>query len=438
VPAAYFFWGAAIALVASFVALGALWRRPLLEPHSAGRALPGPLSRTILSRTIRIALGALAAVLLVLIFVAALVGKANPNENVAPTFVWVIFWLGLVPVTVLLGNVWSALDPWRAIADATVWLLERAGVEPRPLAVYPERLGRLPAAALLFCFAALELAYKDPASPRALALAIGLYSYVTFFGMAAYGRATWLDRGEAFSVYFGLLARVAPFAAREGRVVLRWPFTGLAGAARTPGTLLFVSVMLGSVGFDGFSRTSAWQNLIADVQDPYVLDRPELGQWLASGVNLLGLVAAVAFVYLAYRGAVALSRHSVHGRESLVHQFVFSLVPIALVYAVAHYFSLLVIQGPFIVPLAGDPLGRGWDLLGLATYVPSREPLTPNAVWYVQVGALVAGHVAGLAVAHDRAVTLFRERGAALRSQVALLGLMVLYTVGGLWVLSQG
>ena len=90
--------------------------------------------------------------------------------------------------------------------------------------------------------------------------------------MAAYGRRTWVERGEAFTVYFGLLARIAPFGEREGRLVVRVPFSGLAGREATPGMLAFIAVMLGSVGFDGFSRSSFWQDLRADVEGPYILD----------------------------------------------------------------------------------------------------------------------------------------------------------------------
>lgn len=441
VPAWLFFWGAAIVLVASFVLLGALWKRPLLDRHQGGRALPGPLQAVLGSKWLRVPLQAISAALLVLVFLTALFGKTNPNENLAPTFIYVVFWLGLVPLQIVFGDVFRAINPWRAFADAVVWLLELVRREPAlPLGELPERVGRWPAAILLFCFAALELTYTDPASPRALALALALYSYVTWFGMAAFGREMWLDRGEAFSVYFGLLARVAPFARHEdGTFVIRWPFTGLAGAPRIPWTGAVVAVMLGSVGFDGLSRTSMWQNLLSRVESPFVLDNPRLADLSVNGVNLLGLAACVVFVGAAYVAAVSAARATVNAQQSLVRQFVFSLVPIALVYAVAHYFSLLLIQGQFVLPLASDPFGKGWDLLGsLGNYQPNLAPLKPNTIWYVQVGALVAGHVAGLAVAHDRAVALFRSRDAALRSQYAMLVLMVVYTVGGMWILSQG
>ncbi len=104
----------------------------------------------------------------------------------------------------------------------------------------------------------------------------------------------------------------------------------------------------------------------------------------------------------------------------------------------AHYFSLFVLYGQFAVPLLSDPFGRDWDLFGTAAVQPDLAVIGPNTIWYVQAASLVLGHVAGLAVAHDRAVAIFRDRGDALRSQYAMLALMVVYTVGGLWLLSRG
>ena len=312
------------------------------------------------------------------------------------------------------------------------------GGEARPLAEYPERLGRWPGAVAIFAFVALELAYSDPASPRALAFAIALYTYVALFGMAAFGRDTWVRTGEGFAVLFGLLARLAPLHVVDGSIRLRWPFTGLAGAERVPGTVAFVAVMLGSVLFDGYSRTTRWQDLMADLEAPYIVDRPGLGELLVTLASLGGLLVAVALVALAYEGACALARTTVGAPRSLVPDFLRSLLPIAFVYVVAHYVTLFLTQGQFAVPLLSDPLGRGWDLLGTADVVPDLTVISPNTTWYVQVGALVAGHVAGLAVAHDRAVTIFADPRDALRSQYAMLALMVLYTVGGLWVLSRG
>lgn len=399
--------------------------------------MPDALERFLRSPALHVVLGVVSAALLVLVFLTALLGEPSASQNLSPTFVYVVFWLGLVPVQVLFGNVWRVLNPWLAIANTFAWLWRRLGQEWKPPLERPDRLGVWPAAFLLFCFAALELAYSEPASPRALALAIAFYSYTMWFGMAAYGRREWTESGDAFSVYFGLLARLAPFGERDGRLVLRTPLSGLDGRDATPGLIAFVAVMLGSVGFDGLSRASFWQELRADLERPYVLDSPGIAELLSTGLALLGLLGCVLVVALAFRGAAWVARRTVRGGRSLASEFVQSLVPIALVYAVAHYFTLLVIQGQYAIPLASDPFGYGWDVLGTATYAPNIAPFSPNTIWYVQVGALVAGHVAGLTIAHDRAVTVLEERD-AFRSQYAMLALMVVYTVGGLWLLSRG
>jgi hypothetical protein len=419
------------------VALGALWRRPLLERHAPGRPLPAGLERLLRSQALHVVVRATSAFLLVVVFVAALLGEPSSAVNLAPTFVFVIFWLGVVVLQVLFGNVWRVLNPWRAIADGVAWAWRKAGLSWEAPLAYPERLGVWPAAFTLFCFAALELAYSEPANPRALALAIALYSYAMWFGMAAVGRETWTRGGDGFAVYFGLLARIAPFGEHDGRLVVRWPFTGLAGRLPRPGTLAFIAVMLGSVAFDGFSRSSMYQDLRARLEDPYVLEEPGKAELVTTLLNLGTLVAAVLVVAGAYRLAVWIAERQVRSDRSLVPEFLPSLIPIALVYAVAHYFTLLLIQGQYAIPLASDPLGRGWDLFNTIHYSPNLMPISPNNVWYVQVGALVAGHVAGLCVAHDRAVTILSQRD-ALRSQYAMLALMVLYTVGGLWLLSRG
>jgi len=427
VPQWLFLYGAGVVLVVSFAALALLWRRPLLARHAGGRPLPEGLSRFLLSPGVRIVLGALSFSLLLVVFAAALVGERSVGSNLAPTFVYVGFWLGLVPVTVLFGNVWRALNPWRAAAEAAEWIAGRLGANAEPYP-YPERLGRWPAALGLFLFAALELAYFEPADPRALALAIVLYSGASWIGALVFGSRAWFPNAEAFTVYFGLLARLAPFGVRDGRVVVRWPTVGLAGlGSPRPGTVAFVAVMLGSVAFDGFSRSSFW-----------VDETATLGDLAGTLARLGGLAAWVALVAGVYLCTVWVAKRLASTDLDLAGAFIWSLVPIALVYAVSHYFSLLVIEGQFLLTLASDPFGFGWDLFGTRSFRPNLAPFVPSTIWYVQVGTLVAGHVVGLAVAHDRALELFpRDTGRALRTQYPFLALMVLYTVGGLFLLSQ-
>jgi hypothetical protein len=422
IPSWLAYYGAAAVLVLSFAALGALWRTPRLERQNARPLLRFPV------RLFRILAGTFGVALFVLVFVSALVGERSAGTNIAPTFIWVLFWLGLVPLTVLFGNVWAAVNPWRAIADAVAWTWDRAGLSWEPPYEYPARLGRWPAAALLFAFATLELAYAEPSDPRILALAIAIYSWVTWVGIAAFGRDAWLPNGEAFTVYFGLLSRLALFEVRDGRLSLRKPLRGVARDRDPPGTVAFVATMLGTVAFDGFTRTSFWQDRLFRIES----------ELAAFGFSLLGQAIAVAIVAGAFVAAIEIARR-VGGRHvRLEPAFAGTLIPIALAYVVAHYATLLLIQGQLAIPLASDPLGYGWDLFGTLDYRINVQPLSADNVWYLQTAALIVGHIIGLVLAHDKALAVFGTTRVALRTQYPLLALMILYTVGGLWLLSRG
>jgi hypothetical protein len=437
VPLWLFYYGAALVLVLSFVALWALWKRPVLAEKSRGRPLPAGLERALRSRALRIVAGGISFALLVLVAVAAAIGDSSPDENVAPRFVFVLFWLGLPAASVVLGNVWTVLSPWRAAADAAAWASERTGLRWEAPFAYPERLGRWPGAFLLFAFAALELAYWDPADPRALAAAILLYSTITWLAMLAVGRERWTANGEAFAVYFGILALIAPFGERERRLVVRWPFTGLTGFDARPGSLAFVAVMLGSVAFDGFSQTEQWVDFRANLMRPVIEESPDLARVLGSLLAVAGLAAVIVLVALAYLAAMRIAARATGYGGDLTGAFLASLVPIALAYVVAHYFSFFVRELQYFAIYVSDPFGFGWDLVGTADVEVSLTPLAPKTIWYAQVAALVIGHVAGLVVAHDRAVELFASPRKAAISQYAMLALMVVYTIAGLWLLSR-
>jgi hypothetical protein len=406
-----------------------------------GRRLPAPIERVALYAVVSVVLRGLALALFFLVWIAAAFGTTSQFDNLAPTFVYIVFWIGMPALVVLLGNVWTVLNPWRAAADLVAWVSRTAGREWRTPFEYPARLGYWPAAVLLGSFTAIELAYSDPASPRALAVAIGLYSYLTWMGMAAFGREVWTRNGDGFSVYFFLLSRLSAFGARDEdgrrRLIVRPPLSGLAELGAHACSLAIVAVMLGSVAFDGFSRSIFWQRRLFSAQSRFVED-PRLADLVGALMNVAALIAFIAGVALTFTLALRAARILSDSRAELGSTMVWSLVPIAFAYVVAHYFSLFVVTGQYAIPLISDPLGLGWDLFGTKGFRPNLGFLSPNATWYVQVGALVVGHVAGLAVAHDRALALLGTTRAALRSQYAILALMVLYTVGGLWLLSRG
>jgi hypothetical protein len=430
----------AVVLALSFGALGILWRRPRLDADAPGRPLPEWLQDVLFAPILRVVLGVLSLGLLGLVVATALAGDRSSSDNLAPTFVYVVFWLGIAALSVLLGNVWRVLSPWRAAADAVAWIAGRAGWTREPLP-YPERLGCWPAAVGLLAFATLELAYSEPSDPRAVGMATLVYSALTWSGALVFGREAWFRNGDAFGVYFELLSRLAPFGVSVVRgqltVVLRRPLAALAARDLRPGAGAVIAVMVGSVGFDSFGGGDWWQARLYDVQEPYLVTNLDLAELLSILVNLGGLLAWVLGVAATYALALAVSRAFLPAGSRLGTIFVGSLVPIAFVYALAHYFSLLVLQGQFTARLASDPFGWEWDLFGTSDVTPDLGILTPNSIWYTQVAALVAGHVVALTVAHDRAISLTRSGAHAVVSQLPMLLLMVVYTLTGLWLLSQ-
>jgi hypothetical protein len=408
-----FAYGAAAALLISFAGLAVFWRSARMEQGIEGRVLLQP---NWLTRGLSDAGRVIGLLLFLLVVVAAWIGDDETVENITPVFVYVVFWVGMTLVCALVGDLWRVVNPFDTLAAAVEAVRRRP---PRPY-----RWGRWPAVAGLAGFVWLELVYPARAEPRTLAVAIVLYTAAVLAGVVRWGR-DWLQQGEGFTAFFGLLAHMAPlYADGEGRIRLRPPLAGLVGLRPDGATQALVIVALGSTSFDGLSRTRFWIDLTRNTSSTQ--------QALLATV---GLIWAVSVVTLAFMGAMRVTGRLQRRRHpELAAAFVHSLVPIAFAYALAHYFSLLIFEGQSALALASDPLGWGWDLFGTAGNAVDFTAVSTTTIAYVQAGGIVAGHVAGVVVAHDRALALFPSREAT-RSQYPLLAAMVVFTVGGLALL---
>jgi hypothetical protein len=314
--------------------------------------------------------------------------------------------------------------------------------EPLP---YPERLGRWPAVVGIFCFAWLELVYTDKDDPKKLAILALAYAAVQLVAMSLYGADVWRRRGDAFSVYFNLFSRLAPLHWRQHRLELRPPLAGVTRTHAVPGTIALVGVMIGSTSFDGFSQGRIWNggNEFRGIAEPLQdFFHGTLGLSLGSALEAaftVGLLAMIGLIAGFYRlGVEGMSTSGErHPPSELARRFVHTLVPIALAYVVAHYFSLLAYQGQAVAYLISDPLGDGSNLFGTAAAGIDYGVISATGVWYVQVAALVAGHVSGLILAHDRALGVYASVRQATRSQYWMLTVMVGFTSLGLFLLSE-
>lgn len=424
IPFSYALTGAVVALVVSFAALGVLWPSPRLDGARAGRPLPAWLAAAVDAPVTQWALRALGLAVTGVVAGAAVLGP-DTASNPAATMVYVVFWVGLVPASLLAGPVWRALNPLR-----TLHLLLAKAMRMAPesgLARLPDGLGYWPAGGVLLAFGWLELAVPDRTTLPVLRTFFLLYAGVMLLGAAAFG-SRWFDRADGFEVFSTLVGRLSPFGRRgDGTLVVRNPLQGLDTTPALPGLVAVVAVLLGTTAFDGLSNSPWWVAL----SQAGTLGSPTV-------TATLGLLASVAAFGLAYvLASLAAGRVGELGRASAPREFAHSIVPIVVGYFVAHYFSLFVFEGQRALILMSDPFVTGADWFGTAGNEVDFTVVSPSTIALVQVLAVVGGHVLGVVSAHDRAVRLF-PRTQALAGQVPLLALMVCYTLAGLLLLFAG
>lgn len=396
VPLTYAVVGAAWALTVSFAVLALAWKQPRLQN-------PVPAADEPARRPGLAVLGALLAAW----FLGAL--YLGPDETANPGIgaLYVLVWVGLVPLALLAGHVWKDLSPWRSVQA----LIGRVSGRPEGFVVYPERLGHWPAAAGLLAFVWLELASPEPGSIDAVRLWVGIYAVVTVAGGIVFG-PRWFDRADPFDVYSALVARLSPLV-----VARRWhphdPLRTLATTPVRPGLIAVVAVLLGSTAFDSFSSSPGWQGA------------PRSTALTSAVLVLFCVVVAAAFVLAARAtGGVSAER-----RRALPGSLVHTLVPIVVGYIFAHYLSYLLERGQQVLFGLVQLLGVG-DSLQVAYVLSDRPELLAG----LKIGFVVAGHVVAVVAAHDRALAEL-PRSHRLTGQLAMLVLMVGYTFAGIYLL---
>ena len=436
-PTGYYLIGGALAVAASFVLIS------FVPPAFIARAAQArlPLGAVPSINPAPTSLAAFFA--LCLLFAAGFLGSRDPLANPLPLAIWTLWWVGITLLHALIGNVWRFINPWIGVYRVLDWL--SGGSLARAVLPYPSWLGYWPAILAFLGFAWLELVYPAPDDPERLAIAVGLYWLFAFAGMLAFGYEAWTDRAEPFSIFFRLVAGLAPLvltpvAEGSDRRAIAVAIPGAALLNRDPLPLsgvLFVLLTLSSVSFDGLSRTFWWLGLggINPLEFP--------GRSAVMERNTIGLILAFAALAACYWSAVRLGWIVAGMSGSLgraLGAFVYAIVPISIAFHFSHYLTALLVDGQYALIAASDPFGSGLDLLGLGHVHVTISFLNTyggvTIIWNLQTAAIVLGHLAGIAMAHALALRHFGDNRGAVRSQLPLAAFMVLYTLFGLWLLS--
>ena len=468
---------AVAALIASFLLLALLWPVSRLAKQAEGRNVLPPRVRwlgVLLANLIRAA----SLLLFAAVLWAALFSPLGSGASIAPVTIFVVFWVGVQFMAAIFGDVWRLLSPWDTLATLAAWVKgavlgmgreKLLGVDSEadseagggtaekrsPLLSAPPRWASGSfAVAAVAAFLWMELVHPEPNDTRLMGWLIFSYTILVLAGASLWGRK-WLRESEGFAVLFNMIGAMGFFSASAGtspasagrsrshdRLKIRWPMTGLAKLKMTYTRTALVLVVLGCTTFDGLGGTLWWTNL----------QRGRSG-WETVPMSTLGLAGCVLAVALGYYLAMAVAlrllgqsntAQAFLGQQAeksfarkvllLGQQFSHSLVPLLVAYSVAHYFSLFVFEGQDFIALLSDPFAVGWDLFGTAHFSINYRAVSVELIAWVQALSIVIGHVAGVMVAHDRAVELFPRR-LALRSQYPLLAVMVGYTITGLLLL---
>ena len=438
VPVWLFIVGGALTVTLTFVVPAAFARAGAERYAGARWQVQGtPLGRLLCASWVASALKVLGVAGLVLVVVAGFIGTKDPNRNIAPTLVWIVWWAGFSYLAMLLGNVWPLVNPWRTLyALFSAW----RGSAARPRTPWPVRAGSWPALVLLLVFGWVELVFPYRATPAVLASMVLAYSVLTWAGMSRYGSEPWLQHADPFHRVFELFSRFAPMAVvPQAGLVLRPYAAGLLwrDAGRAPTSeVAFVMAMLAIVLFDALQGSKHW----AVLEDTLHALDPALGNawWVA--LHSIGLLATWLLFLALYLGACAIAKAAADGSLSTLEcarAFAPTLIPIAVGYHFAHTFSYLLVQGQSLQFLVSDPLGIGWDLFGTRDTQIDTAIIGTKTAWYLALSAIVTGHAISVYLAHVAAERLLGARRQALRALLPITLLMVLFTIISLQILAD-
>jgi len=443
VPFWLYVYGASAALLLSFL-ISANFAKEPVSTHVDVAGSERPHRRFVLSAGIVSTLRLCSCSALFLSIFAGLVGSRDVDLNINMTLFWIVFSLAFYYLTAFIGDLYNVINPWRSLCSYFERLAPYAFVARIRL---PDRLRYCPALVLYIAYIWVEL--FGATQPHSIALILIGYTAINLSAAALVGKDIWFSYGEFFSVLFRLAGMLAPIeyiqdGHRTVRVRFRRPLSALsASRVESVGLLFFILFALSSTAFDGFHETRPWVTVFW--KDIYPVLKSALAQPYQKLVAFYyywqwtALIASPIFYFGLYMMFIWLAKRSAKSTLSLCAFalcFAYSLVPIALAYNAAHYFSLVVSQGAEMVRLVSDPFGFGWNLFGTAHLLETPVILGAGGTWHAQVTLIVLGHILGVYVAHVEALRLFANARRAMLSQLPMLVLMMLFTTLGLWILS--
>lgn len=372
----------------------------------------------------------LASIVFAALIFVGMAGPTDPQENLLPLTIWTIWWIGLVAFQGIVGDIWRWINPWRGLYDLAI------GTQMPPLKL-PKSAGVWPAVILLVAFNVFAIADIAPSDPRRLAGFALAYWVFTFGGMIAFGSGPWLRQVECFSVFFGMLSRLAPLQF-DGKIRIGVPgWHYFAGNQIGTSAAIFCIALLAMGSFDGLHETFWWLAKIG--VNPLEFPGRSAVFW-PSTLGLLGACVLLAGVF-AIAVWIGLKLARLDGFIRAFSGFALTVLPIALGYHIAHFLVTFLLQIQYVHIALANPLGRGVALFDLGDFQVTTGflvvPSTVEVIWLTQAGVVVVSHILAVLMAHRVAHDIFASNRQVVLGQLGVAALMIAYTVFGLWLLAS-
>lgn len=401
---------AAVVLLVTFYFLFFAWKRPRYDDDDDGVAMPR-LTRVVDGAPFRVGSRLLVGLIWLLAAIALVFG-ADRIDNPAVGFIYVWLWVGLVVISVLLGQIYAATNPLRSLL---AWRGATCASEATPGS-------RLPGALALACFLYLELVLPGGTTLPVLRIAACLWLAWVLLGYAL--RPHWIERADPFEVYASTVAALSPWHRKQGVIYRMSPIRHLASWNPPRATSAVAVVLLGGTAFDAMSNTPRWQRMLQDSTIP---------AWIHGTIGLCVTIVIVAILYAV--GCRFLDEGA--GQRRTMDRLSPGLVPLIVGYCFAHYGTYFYLEGQRTAIRFNDPLGTGQNWFGFIEAAPNVDLFAfPTLVAWIQVLLIVGGHVLGVIVTHD--IALRQPAGRIMHRQLPLLLVMVGFTVAGLLLMFGG
>ena len=378
---------------------------------------------------LKILISCISLLFLITLIIFGYIGSRDPLANPLSLFIWSVWFMVMPVIQIIFGNVWAFLNPWYGFG--------RLFFKNKILFKLDQNYSLVFSSVGFLLFSLFMLVDIAPDDPDRLANIVTIYLLVNFIFMKIFG-VDWLKNGECFTSFYRLLSKLSWIWIKEGKI-----YVGFFGSQLKdintfpPMSVLFLSIILATLSFDGLNETFLWFKII-NVNPLEFYGRSSVVLENSSGLIFFAILLFLIFSITIFLGHKFINEKVTF--KNIIGINSIALLPIALAYHIAHYLTSFLVNIQYSYKVASDPLNNGMDLLNLGDFNVTTSFFntieTVKLIWFIQAAAIVIGHVIAVLLAHSICEGYLKTKSSILISQFPISIFMIGYTFLGLWILS--